>query len=436
MKILSQCSLFDKYENKELGDLEQLQTVLDALPDDHLIHMLYEIRGKGRNDWPCEAMWNSFIASFLFEHSSINSLLRELRRNSQLREICGFTPKYVRQTDGTTKIYTAPSISSYSKFLTNLTKCQDELNHMFTYLVHFMYNNLDRFGEHLMVDGKAIQSFATKLSESKKSGHRGEHDADHCQKTYTCSKKNGEKVTKTMKWFGFRMHLIADARYELPVEFRVTKASTSENKEAKEMLKTIHKEHPDYLEKCRYFMADKGYDDSKLIHLLENINQGQDHKIKTIIDIRNCWKDGEKTHQYRNTNLVYDYKGDVWYIGEKGKMFPMIYKGFDKESDSLRYGFKYKPGDKRIFRIKREEDRRIFTPVGRQSKKWKHLYNERSGIERINGRIDRDYQFEKHTIRGLAKMTMFLTVTFLIYLTLAEVKVQNGERANLCRKYA
>ena len=35
-------------------------------------------------------MWNSFIASFIFDHDSIASLIIGLNRNSQLRIICGF----------------------------------------------------------------------------------------------------------------------------------------------------------------------------------------------------------------------------------------------------------------------------------------------------------------------------------------------------------
>ena len=228
MNIIPQMSLFDESEFEELGDLERLQMVLGALPDAALIAKLYKIRGNGRNDWPCEAMWNSFIASFLFEHPTVGSLLRELRRNSQLRKMCGFEPKTVKQKDGTYKVYTAPSASAYSKFLKNLRECQEELATMFKELVQFMYEHLEHFGENLMVDGKAIQSYATKLSKNTKSGERGEHDADWCRKTYTVTGKNGEKETKIVKWFGFRLHLIADATYEIPVAFEVTKASNSE----------------------------------------------------------------------------------------------------------------------------------------------------------------------------------------------------------------
>ena len=49
-------------------------------------------------------------------------------------------------------------------------------------------------------------------------------------------------------------------------------------------------------------------------------------------------------------------------------------------------------------------------------------------IKRVNGRIDRDFQFEKHTIRGLKKMKMFLTMTFIIQLILAKAKIESGIR--------
>ena len=169
---------------------------------------------------------------------------------------------------------------------------------MFTEMVQYMYQNLEHFGEILMVDGKAIQSFGTKLSKNKKSGARGEHDADWCKKQYSAGGPNGESIIKVKKWFGFRLHLIADATYEIPVAFSVTKASSSEKTETEKLLEKIEQEKDEWLKSCRYFLGDKGYDSS---------------------------------------------------------------------TDSLRYGFKPQKHDKWIFRIKCEEDRRIFTPVARNS---------------------------------------------------------------------
>ena len=74
--------------------------------------------------------------------------------------------------------------------------------------------------------------------------------------------------------------------------------------------------------------------------------------------------------------------------------------------------------------------------MARDSKKWKRLYKKRTSIERVNGRIDRDFQFEKHTIRGLEKMKMFLTVTFIIQLASAKAKISTGIKTGLARHCA
>ena len=55
---------------------------------------------------------------------------------------------------------------------------------------------------------------------------------------------------------------------------------------------------------------------------------------------------------------------------------------------------------------------------------------------RGNGRLDRDYKFEKHSIRGLEKMKMFVSVSFLLYLSLAKAKIERGQKEHLCKLYA
>ena len=372
MKIITQISMFDDTQNENLGDLERLQKVFDNLPDEKLIRRLKEKRGKGRNEWAVEAMWNSFIASFIFDHDSIASLLRELNRNSQLRIICGFQPHiYSVLTDKKdeygkriieSRYKLSPTASAYTNFLNNLKECEQELREIFDTLVKYMYENLNGFGEIIAADGKAVQSYARRISK-KNRDNRGERDADWCRKEYTITKPNGEKVVKTKKWFGFRLHLLSDATYELPVDYEVTKASNSELKETEKLLDNIKEKYPEKLEKCRYFLADKGYDSTELIEWLTT------EGISPVIDIRNMWQ-GDETKQFKDTNIVYNYKGKVYYITDSGKEIELLYKGYDKSRDSQRYGFHPKYEDKRIFRIPLKTDPRIFTKVARNSKKW------------------------------------------------------------------
>ena len=87
MAIISQINFFN-YETdlEDYGDLERLLMLLEITQDEELIRALEDKRGLcGRNDYPVEVMWNTFIAGLVFQHQSVASLLRELSRNAQLR---------------------------------------------------------------------------------------------------------------------------------------------------------------------------------------------------------------------------------------------------------------------------------------------------------------------------------------------------------------
>ena len=54
------------------------------------------------------------------------------------------------------------------------------------------------------------------------------------------------------------------------------------------------------------------------------------------------------------------------------------------------------------------------------------MYNGRTAVERLNGRLDRDYMFEDHTIRGLKKMDMELTISLIVMNGMAVGKIKNN----------
>lgn len=429
MYIITQTSLFDNEQIEILGDLERLKLAIENTPDEKIIKKLKEIRKNGRNDWPVEAMWNTFIASYVFNHRSVNDLLRELSRNSQLRQICGLKPQFFKQKDGTYKMHIVPSEAAYSRFLANVIKCKKEMEETFEVLVDYMYENLEGFGESLAGDGKAIESYARKNGKKAKD-KRGDSEANWGVKKYTEStNEKGEKVIKKTSWFGYRLHLIVDTKYELPVAYRVTQASNSEKKEILKIWKDLNSNRPDVVKRAKQFLADKGYDWTDLILWLEK------YDISPIIDIQNHWEKGEPTKQYKDTDIVYTYDGKVYYADKikdnEVKYIKLLYAGYDKKTESLRYKFPPQKEDKRIFRIKISEDPRVFTPIARDSYKWKREYKKRTSVERENGRIDRDLGFEKHTIRGQAKMEMYITMGFLVQLSMAKGKIEENKKIHL-----
>jgi hypothetical protein len=73
MAIISQQTLFVWSEIEELGDLERLRLVIEYMPDEWLMRKLEDERGKGRDDYPVRAVWNSILAGVVFQHISVSS---------------------------------------------------------------------------------------------------------------------------------------------------------------------------------------------------------------------------------------------------------------------------------------------------------------------------------------------------------------------------
>lgn len=410
MKIITQISVFDYNEIEILGDLERCKLLIDNAPDEKIIKKLKKIRGKGRNDYPVEAVWNSILIMPLLECSTVEQLRRELSRNRDLRKICGFNDYDYHF--GKNKL--VPPSKTYSNMYKHLKEIEPLLKECFNQLVNFMYDNLKDFGKDIGEDGKIFLSRATGFNkDGNKNDARCDMDADFTMKEYYYKDKDGVTQTKKKKYFGYRYHLLADVNYELPIDFTVTKASKGEREQ---LLKKIRRMDSEKINKIETLSADKGYDSEKLIQEIK------DYGIKPIIDIKNQWKDGEKTRQYKDSNIVYTYNGDVFFVNEFGKEIPMKYLGYDKVKDTLRYQYNGK-----VYNIELSTDERIFTPIARNSKKWKKIYNKRTALERINGRLDRDFNLENNKVRGLKKSTVMIDIMMIGMLSMAKGHIINNQ---------
>ena len=120
--IIPQIKLFEWTEIQTLGDLKRLQLVLEGMPDEELMRTLEQQRGKGRDDYPVRAMWNSVLAGIVFQHDNVEKLRRELARNGQLRELCGLDNQ-------------VPPPWVYTRFLKNLMAYETLIDGMFETLV-------------------------------------------------------------------------------------------------------------------------------------------------------------------------------------------------------------------------------------------------------------------------------------------------------------
>lgn len=264
MGRIAQMQLFSWKNIENIGDLERLNLVLKYIPDEKIISVLEKKRKHGRDKYPIEIMWNSMLAGVIYQHISVESLRRELQRNGELREICGF--------EGAAGIDAVPTAAAYSRFLANLIKHEAEINNMFNELVQKLTKLLPRLhgraanavcdqpdlGKHLAIDGKAISSLANgkKDDQSESKDRRSDVDADWGKKEYKGKNKDGSNYQKVVSWFGYKLHLVVDANYELPLAYVITKASAAEQPLAHERLSDLQEFHPEIVDRCEILSGD------------------------------------------------------------------------------------------------------------------------------------------------------------------------------------
>lgn len=433
MATISQKPLFGWERIEALGDLKRLQLVLENLPDEPVVSKLEQERDRGRDRYPVRPMWNALIAGVVFQHPTAESLLRELRRNAQLRQVCGF-----RLLQG---LKAVPNSWAFSRFLANVIRHLELIEAMFHALVERLAELLPDYGVSLAVDGKALPSYARgksdQVADVQQPDRRADHDAAWGVHEYSGVHEDGTAWQTVKKWFGYSLHLLVDSHYELPVGFSVTRANASEVIEGHKLLDQLEEKHPQIVERCQEVAADRGYDDGKLI-----CKVWDDWQALPIIDIRNCWHDGEATKLVSGfENVVYDYRGTVSCVCPKsGTQREMAYGGFERDRMTLKYrcpaqhyGYRCAGAGRcdlgKAVRIPLQEDRRVFTPLARSSLKWERLYDKRTAVERVNSRLDVSFGFEKHTIRGLTKMSTrcCLALAVMVAMAVGRIKANQAE---------
>lgn len=193
MAVIIHRNVFSWEEVERSSDLKRLALVLSHLPDEALVSTLERERGRGRDTYPIRAMWNALIAGVVFQHPSIASLLRELRRNGELRQLCGFNPVLGAEA--------VPTPSAMSRFLSNVVRHEELIRKMFDDLVERAKKFLPELGRTLAFDGKAIRSFSTGRTCAE-TGTTSDPDADWGVKSYRGVDSRGGTWSSVVKWFG------------------------------------------------------------------------------------------------------------------------------------------------------------------------------------------------------------------------------------------
>jgi transposase len=231
------------YDNSSVPIVKQLNAIFRSIPDDGLLATL--TAKTGRPGYTVKVLWKTYIAMVVLGLPTFASLIRSLRDNPLLAVACGIT-----SADG------IPTKYAYSRFMHKLSKPRTvtRVKDVMRSLTRSLYAALPDFGKSVAIDSTDIKAWANGAKKPV-----SDPDATWAAKLDTASKKKF--------YYGYKLHLLADTQYEIPIAAKVTTGSTSDVRTASHVLQqaryTYSKFHPDYV------MADAGYSSQKLRHLVK-----------------------------------------------------------------------------------------------------------------------------------------------------------------------
>lgn len=212
----------------------QLEALFNAIPEEDLLKAL-KVYYAGRCGYTYKVLWRTYVAMSVLNLPSFASLIRALENNPLFAQACGITnPKNI------------PSKFAYSRFINKLEERYNvvQVKNIMRMLTHKCYETFPNFGKSVAIDATDLKAWS---NGSKK--HKSDKDAGWVIKGDT----NGKRK---FVW-GYKMHLMADTTYEIPITANITRGNINDVRQATPLLSQARlinsRFHPDYV------ICDAGY---------------------------------------------------------------------------------------------------------------------------------------------------------------------------------
>ena len=381
------------------GHLE-LKSILDTIDAAPLLDRLEEYRGAGagRKGYGPKSLMFAYLASFVLDLPSTAALVRRLQDDAELRIICGLSK--------------APHRTTFSKFVTRLTRHQDLIEKCLASLTDKLADALPGFGQTVAIDSTVV---STHSNPNRKTVSDPEAS---WTKKHSAKAKDGKE-----EWhFGYKYHAVADATYGIPITGFTTTAKRNDSPELPRVMKQAQDTHEWFTP--RYVLADKGYDSEANHRTVEKYGS------IPIIAIRDM-PEGELREGIYTNDCTPTCMGmvEMKYVRSdprKGHLYRCRREGCHlKTRRGVRYCFD------QVWE-NRQDRRRLFGQVRRASQEWKELYRQRQGIERVFKSMKESRRLEAHCYRGLDKIALHAALSALSFQATALSHIQQGQLDRLC----
>ena len=195
-----------------LQDSPSLVTIrqfLASIPDAKLLEGLRLHRGRGRNDCPVHVAWGVVLLRIALRHGDFEATLAELGRNEALRRLIGIE----KEED-------VPKSWNISRFLDSLGREPhlSELRRIFDAMVERLGTVVPDLGKDTAGDSTALHARQKGEQAAKAEIAEGLPQPSGGKKEYP---DDDGKVTKIVEWFGYKLHLLVDAKHEVVLAYRL-----------------------------------------------------------------------------------------------------------------------------------------------------------------------------------------------------------------------
>jgi hypothetical protein len=403
--------------------LQAIRQLLASLPDAPLLQGLRDYRGRGRDDYPVSVLWGVVLLRILLRHVSFEAVLGELRRNAGLRERIGIASER-----------DVPKAWNLSRFLEVLGQepHRTHLREMFEAMVRRLGQVVPDLGRNTAGDSTALHARAKGDAKAVAAETaEGLFQPTAGRKEYT---DDDGKVTHLVEWFGYKLHLLVDAKHEVALAYQTTAANASDGRTLPALVQQAQANLP--AGRLATLAYDKAADDGK-VH--QHLAAAQ---IRPVIENRRLWKDELERllpgHD-GTSNVVYDEAGTLYCYDrtrETPVKHPMSYIGYEPQRQTIKYRCPARhegwscPSEAlcnagkvygKTVRVDCTIDLRRFPPIPRATQKFERLYRGRTSVERVNARLKIFWGVDDGNITGARRFAGMVGAVLVVHLAFATV---------------
>jgi transposase len=244
---------------KSVPIVRQLNAIFNSIPDETLIAALKAF--TGRPGYGVEIIWRTYVAMTVLGLPSFASLIRTLQSSPLIAVACGIT-----SYEG------IPTKFAYSRFMRKLSqpKYVVMVKDIMRSLTRSLYDTLPDFGKSVAIDSTDLKAWSNGAKKPP-----SDPDAAWAAKIDTSG--------KIKFYYGYKLHLLADTQYELPIAANITAGSANDGRIASRVLGQARFTYGRF--SPQYVICDAGYSSTKLRFLIK-----RQYRAKPIIKVNPAHK--------------------------------------------------------------------------------------------------------------------------------------------------